>query len=215
MTQKTRDFAMSATPDDTTAPWALALAFGTRLPDGSRVLVRPITPADKAKIAAALDQLSARSRLFRFGATLDRLSPEELAHLTELDYRTHVAWGALAIDLPGEPGIAVARFIRHPEDPGTAECAITVIDAWQRRGLGKVLLQTLLVSAAEQGVERLVRRVHPENEAAVQLVRSMGGRVSPADGGALLLEVPVQRLDRHLLVSQQVLPRVLRRDRQS
>jgi len=206
---------MSGTPDDTTAPWALALAFGTKLPDGSRVLVRPITPADKAKIAAALDQLSPQSRLFRFGAVRDRLSPEELAHLTELDFRTHVAWGALAIDLPGEPGIAVARFIRRAEDPRTADGAITVVDAWQRRGLGKVLLQTLLVSAAEQGVEVLVRRVQPDNEGAVQLVRSLGGRVRKDDDGALLLEVPVQRLDRHLLVSQQVLPRVLRRDRQS
>ena len=206
---------MSGTPDDTAAPWALALAFGTRLPDGSRVLVRPITPADKAKIAAALDEMSPQSRVFRFGAMRDRLSPEELAHLTELDFRTHVAWGALAIDLPGEPGIAVARFIRRPEDPGTAECAITVIDAWQRRGLGKVLLQTLLVSAAEQGVERLVRRVQPEDEAAVQLVRSMGGRVSPTDDGALLLEVPVQRADRHLHMSQQVLPRVVRGTRPS
>ena len=204
---------MSGTPDDTTAPWALALSFGTTLPDGSRVLVRPITPADKARIAAALDQLSPQSRLFRFGAVRDQLSPEELAHLTELDYRTHVAWGALAVDLPGEPGIAVAPFIRHAEDPRKADCAITVVDAWQRRGLGGVLLQTLLVSAAELGVEVLVRRVQPANEGAVRLVRSLGGRVSRAADGALLLEVPVQRADRHLTVSQQVLPRVVRGDR--
>lgn len=201
---------MSATPESTPAPWALALAFSTRLPDGSRVRIRPITPADKAKIAAALDEMSPQSRYFRFGTVRAQLSPEELAQLTELDYETHVAWGALAIDLLGEPGVGASRFVRRSDDPRTAECAITVVDAWQRRGLGRILLQTLLVSAAEQRVERLVASVRPENIGAVRLVRSMGGRVGAGPNGLLLAEVPVHRADRSLHVSQQVLPRVVR-----
>jgi GNAT superfamily N-acetyltransferase len=37
-------------------------------------------------------------------------------------------------------GVGIARYIRDAEDPQAAEVAVTVLDHWQRRGLGTELL---------------------------------------------------------------------------
>lgn len=173
-----------------TDPWARSLAFQSTLRDGRRVSIRPISPGDKGRIADALNAMSARSRYLRFHGARVALTDAELRYLTELDYRHHVGWGALAPDEPGQPGVGVARFVRDP-DGNTARFAITVVDAWQGAGLGKLLLQTLLVSAAEYGVDRLVGRVLPENEPALAMFRAIGGRVAGLEDDALVVEIPV------------------------
>lgn len=187
-----------------TDPWARSLAFQSVLRDGRRVRIRPISPGDKNRIVDAMLKLSARSRYLRFHEQRRELSDAELRYLTELDYRRHVGWGALAPDLPGTPGVGVARFVRDP-DGVTADFAITVVDEWQNAGLGTLLLQTLLVSAAEYGVERLVGRVLPENAAARRLFNRVGGRTIDEDAGALIIELPVVSALRRPRASDAVL----------
>jgi len=149
---------------NTTAPWARALSFPAVLRDGTRVRVRPIAPTDKTRMAQAIDAMSPQTRYQRFHSLRGGLTDGELRYLTELDYEHHVAWGALAEDEPGKPGIGAARFVRDPEVPDTAEFTVTVVDAWQGRGLGSLLLRTLLRRLDVGGellleiVEREVRR---------------------------------------------------------
>lgn len=192
----------------TTAPWARALAFSARLRDGRRVRVRPITPADKGRIAAALDRMSARTRYFRFGAVRERLTVEELSYLTELDFDAHVAWGALAQDLPGAPGVGAARFVRDPQNPAEAEFAVTVVDAWQGLGLGQVLMQTLVLSAAERGVDRLVGYVLPDNRRALRAFEALGGQVYAFEDDLLVVEIPTKPAGRRPRISGAVLARL-------
>jgi hypothetical protein len=118
-----------------TDPWARSLAFHSVLRDGRRVRVRPISPGDKGRMVDALLAMSARSRYLRFHEDRTAFTDAELRYLTELDYCRHVAWGALAPDEPGQPAVAVARFIREA-DEDAAEFSITVVDAWQ--GVGSV-----------------------------------------------------------------------------
>lgn len=190
-----------------TDPWARSLAFPSVLRDGRRVRIRPISPSDKGRIVDALVNMSARSRYLRFHEDRMALTDSELRYLTELDYRRHVGWGALAADEPGQPGVGVARFIRDGEGDA-AEFAITVVDGWQGVGLGRLLLQTLLVSAAEYGVERLVGHVLPENEAALRVFRQFGARTVDHEGGALVIEIPVGSAARRLRASTETLSTV-------
>ena len=48
----------------------------------------------------------------------------------------------------------MARYMRNPDRPDSAEAAVAVIDAWQGRGLGGVLLRRLCRRA---GAERRSR----------------------------------------------------------
>lgn len=124
------------------------------LSDGTRVRIRPIIPADKARIAAGLAELSAESRYLRFLRPVDHLSARELAYLTEIDYRTHFAWGAELAESREHRGVGLARYVCQEDDPATAEAAVAVLDGYQGKGLGGILLRLLAESGIDNGVKR-------------------------------------------------------------
>jgi GNAT superfamily N-acetyltransferase len=159
------------------------------LADGTRVLVRPLLPGDRAELAARYEELSPASRRRRFFGTPNRLSEHVLDYLTNLDYRTHFAWAAFAIDEPGTPGIAVARYICDRRDATVAELAVTVLDRYQHRGLGTLLTQLLADVAASNGVRTFVSYVLWENADAVARLRAEGARIAPAEPGMARIEI--------------------------
>src|SRR5688500_7802015 len=114
--------------------------FESRLEDGTRILFRRIRPDDKARLQTGMKYLSPESRFRRFFHHVDHLSDAQLRYLTEVDFKDHFAWLAVLPDLPGEPGVGVGRWIRTKDDPAVAEGAVTVVDQFQNRGLGKTFL---------------------------------------------------------------------------
>lgn len=158
-----------------------------RLRDGTRVYVRPIRPADQERLRAAFDQLSETSRYRRFFTPLGELSPRLLSYLTEVDHHDHDALVAL-VQPEGEL-IGVARYVRLADDSRVAEAAITVVDSWQGRGVGRSLLRRLARRAREEGIEQFSALVKVENPAAVELLRGLGRSTATRDGSELLLLV--------------------------
>ena len=63
--------------------------MNVRLDSGTEVVIRPITPNDKAGLAAGIARLSPRSARFRFLAPKNRLTAAELRYLTENDFVDH------------------------------------------------------------------------------------------------------------------------------
>ena len=173
-------------PGPLTAAEARALAFEIRLRDGRRVLVRPVIPEDARRLQEGLTRMSWQSRLFRFHRRLSRLSREQLHYLAAVDQRTHVAWGALSLEEPGMPGVGVARYGVEQDDARTARAVITVIDDYQRVGLGMALLEMLRVTAHENGVTRLIGHILPENMAGRRLVAGAGGTETGRTASGLL-----------------------------
>src|SRR4051794_30292665 len=96
-----------------------------RLTDGTRVVVRPIAPTDKAALAEGLAKLSPASANARFLGPKARFTARELRYLTEVDGRDHIA---LVGSLPerADEIVAVARSVRLPDDPAAAEVALVV-----------------------------------------------------------------------------------------
>jgi RimJ/RimL family protein N-acetyltransferase len=160
------------------------------LRDGTRVKIRPITPADREELAAAFRRLSPRSKYFRFLAPVHHLSEDMLTYLTEVDYHDHFAWGA-ALDEPGEPGIGVARYVRVPDEPEVAEAAVVVVDEYHGRGIGTLLLYALAESALQNGVERFRAYVLPENETMLNVLQGLGATTRDLDEHMIELEIPL------------------------
>jgi acetyltransferase len=148
----------------------LTEAERTRLRDGSSVLIRPIAPEDRELLQSGFERLSERSRYMRFQAPLARLSDEQLSYLTAVDHHDHEA--LVAVDPATGNGVGVARFVRVSD--GVAECAVTVSDDWQGRGVATELLDRLVERARKEGVERFTALVLAENADALRLLESLG-----------------------------------------
>jgi GNAT superfamily N-acetyltransferase len=148
----------------------------------------------KAQIAEALQSLSCRSRWHRFASPVERLSEDQLDYLVDLDGKDRVAWCALTGSAANERGIGLARYIRSSGRPEAAEFAVTVIDEFQRQGVGRVLLEQLLLSAAENGIETLEGFVMPSNRAMLALAARFAGVVEQADALLLKVSLPVPRV---------------------
>jgi RimJ/RimL family protein N-acetyltransferase len=157
------------------------------LTDGTRMLVRPITPDDKQLLVEGFAHLSSETRFRRFLGYMDKLRPPLLRYLTEVDYVDHFAW--VGLDANTDNGIGVARYVRMRDDPTAAEAAIVVVDGYQRRGAGLILLQLLGASALANGVKHFVGEALAENHPIRELLESLGARVYEADAGEVGFEV--------------------------
>lgn len=133
------------------------------------IRLRPLRRTDGDVLDAVFAGLSPRSRYLRFHSPIHGLGPPMRRALLAVDGRDHVALVATA---RGEP-VGIARLIRDRLHPEEAEVAFEVVDAWQRRGVGRLLLTTLAEEAQRLGVRRLRALVLPENAAAFALLRSV------------------------------------------
>jgi GNAT superfamily N-acetyltransferase len=160
------------------------------LRDGTRILVRPVLPQDKDRLREGFAHLSAQSRYRRFLTALDELSDEQVRYLTEIDYVDHMAWVALDPSRPDHPGVGVARYVRLPDDPTVAEAAVTVLDDYQGRGVGTILLRLLAGSALEHGIRSFRGYVLAANDPMVDILHDLGATVAN-EGSLLRVDVPI------------------------
>ena len=161
------------------------------LADGRRVLFRPIEPSDKERLQKGLKQLSPESRYRRFFRHIDHFTDQELQYLTEVDGTDHVAWMAILTDEPSEPGVGVARWIRVKNEPDVAEAAVTVVDAFHHKGIGRTLLWIIGRVAIEKGVKYFRAYTMGENSSMLGVLESFGAVPGKWDGGVLELTVPL------------------------
>jgi RimJ/RimL family protein N-acetyltransferase len=163
----------------------------TKLRDGTPILVRSLRPTDAEELLRGFARLSDGSRRFRFLSPVHKLTQEQVRELTEVDQHDHVAIAARDESCPEHPGIGVARFVRLDQDPKVAEFAITVIDDYQHRGLGTLLLKQLLRAAQALRVRTLRGFLLADNLAMIQLLQKFGATLRRAWDNTLRADLPV------------------------
>ena len=159
------------------------------LPDGGLVRLRPVVPDDKAALVEGFRRLSPESRYRRFMAPIRELTPELLVELTEVDYRDRFAWMAFSLDEPGTPGMGVSRYVRDAVDREVAEAAVTVIDDYHERGLGRLLLEFLGAVALENGIKRFRGYALEDNRAIRELLARLRASTTHDSPGLLRFEL--------------------------
>ncbi len=88
------------------------------------IQIRPLTAADRERVAEEFSHLGEQTRRRRFGGLARRLSERDLDRLTDIDHHRHEAVAAIESDRNRIVG--VARYIALPDDPGAAEVAVEV-----------------------------------------------------------------------------------------
>jgi hypothetical protein len=79
-----------------------------------------------------------------------------------------------------EEFIGVGRYICAEDDHRRAEFALAVVDAWQGRGVGTLLMEHLARIAAADGVERFEAEILATNRKMFDVVVALGFRVTKA-----------------------------------
>jgi GNAT superfamily N-acetyltransferase len=159
--------------------------------DGLRVCVRPVTPDDRERIVQGLQSMSVETSYRRFFTPRFYPSEETLQYLTHVDGEQHMALGAVDCTRDGEPGIGAARYVRLGDRPSVAEAAVVVLDAYQQRGIGSVLIAALSRYAAAHDIEAFRGFVLAENRDFLAYLRTLGAVNERAHDGVIQLDVPV------------------------
>jgi GNAT superfamily N-acetyltransferase len=131
---------------------------------------------ESAVVRTVFAGMGRRSGELRFLSPQPRLTDSDVRLLTGVDECDHVA--VVASTPPEDRPIGIARFIRDREVPESAEVAVAVVDGWQRRGVGTLLMHTLTRRAVAIGVRRLTISVSPDNRAVLRMLARAPGPVS-------------------------------------
>lgn len=164
--------------------------FAFNLEEGTPLLVRPIRPDDKGLLKRGLEQLSPASRYRRFFRTIDELSDAELRYLTEVDFVTHGALVCVRADDPSE-GVGVARWILLDGSSDVAEAAVTVVDRYHGKGIGKTLLYLLARNAVENGIRAFRSWVLGDNAAILAILKALGASAVEWERGVAEVTIPL------------------------
>lgn len=141
-----------------------------QLKNGIPAQVQLLTKADKKTLADGFERLSERTRYNRFFSHVRKLSEKQLEYFTNIDYINHFALGIYDILMGPQYGIAIGRYIKMPNEPDTAEIAITVTDEYHHQGIGKYLINNLVQVARDNGFKKFVGFTLPDNKKVMKLV---------------------------------------------
>lgn len=158
--------------------------------EGADVELVPLGPQHRQVLAEAFTRLSDRSRYLRFMAPISELSASDLDYLTDLDMVDRFAWALL---VEGEPA-AVGRYARTTTSPSSLDVGITVLDQFQGRGLGRLLIQALAVVARSRGFKAFEFDVLAENTAMLAVLERIGAEIR-SDGPVVHGRIPVADIE--------------------
>jgi acetyltransferase len=170
-------------------PYPKHLVDVATLRDGTPVTIRPVCRTDLRRERAFVEGLSAQTRYQRL-LSGRRLQPDELKRWTDIDYGHELALLAVAHVEGRERILGEARYVRdESEEPGRAEFAVVVGDAWQGHGLGETLLRRLLRAAVDDGLTVLTGLTLSDNARMIALGRKLGFRARRDPGYAGVTEL--------------------------
>jgi CBS domain-containing protein/GNAT superfamily N-acetyltransferase len=157
---------------------AVDLDWGERaqLRSGQDVLIRPIRPDDALRLQDSFVRMSPETIYDRFLGAKQYLSDREARRLSRLDYERDMALIATVDPVSEDAGAiaGVARYHQLETEHDCAEFAIVVGDAYQRLGLGTMLMKRLIDYAYAHGFRTLLGITYPTNNRLIRFVYRSG-----------------------------------------
>jgi RimJ/RimL family protein N-acetyltransferase len=147
------------------------------LRDGRPVEIRALRPDDRADMLAAIERTSMKSLQRRFFVPRRSVSEQEMAFFLDIDFESHVA---LVAQINAAGRLAIVGGGRYViAQPGQAEIAFIVVDAYQGQGIGTILMRHLIILAHDAGLKQLIAEVLPENSAMLKLLKRFSFKIVP------------------------------------
>ncbi len=166
-------------------PWEEARRH--ELPGGEGVNVRPVRVTDEETLRDMFYRLSDESTYRRFMEFKRRHPREEMRRLVDLDYEQNMALVVEARHGSREEIIAMARYDVNPAT-NMADIAFIVVDEWQGRGVGSLLMARMREIADSRGLDGFTADVLATNKPMIAVFQNSGLRVQmEMEGGVYRL----------------------------
>jgi len=166
-----------------------------KLKDGREVVIRAVRPDDKEGFARGFEQLSGEAIYRRFFSARKQFTDQELQTATEIDFRRVVALVVEIEENSEKKIIGACRYVAIDQNdpPRQAEVAFTIVDAWQGKGLGKILNRHLTRIGQESGIEKFEAVVLHENKGMMRVFESTGLKVhKKTEGGEIYFHIDLK-----------------------
>ncbi|MBI5891033.1 MAG: bifunctional acetate--CoA ligase family protein/GNAT family N-acetyltransferase [Nitrosomonadales bacterium] len=169
-------------------PYPTHLVGEWQLADGTDITIRPIRPEDAALVKKFVHDLSNESKYFRFMNSVQELTEDMLARLTQIDYSREMALIAVVEEEGHEVELGVARYAINP-DGDTCEFALVVADSVAGKGLGQKLMVSLMEAARSKGLSIIEGEVLNNNHRMLKLMSRLGFAIKSSEDDAAVMKV--------------------------
>lgn len=156
------------------SPYPKQLEERAQLKNGEQILIRPIRAEDEARHQVFDAALSAEDRYKRYFSQRGKMSHEEMAMLTQIDYEREMAFIAVRFnESEQQETLAVIRATIDPDNI-EAEFAMIVRSDLQGLGLGQILLEKLIQYQKAKGTTYLSGMTMLSNVGMASLSKKLG-----------------------------------------
>lgn len=163
---------------------ALPPSYRLMLRDHLPVILRPLTPDDRERIADAFRRLSPESTYFRFWTRVHGANPTFIDRLCADDDGQHRTWVIVPENNDDIPGVGGGSYWRSGGPEDSAEVSFTVADEFQGQGVGTLLLAVLWEEARAAGIRQFVAYVLDTNHVMLTWWANLGAaHVRQSHGG--------------------------------
>ncbi|MBS0878306.1 MULTISPECIES: bifunctional acetate--CoA ligase family protein/GNAT family N-acetyltransferase [unclassified Tatumella] len=164
-------------------PYPQRLEENVTLKDGRQCLFRPILPEDEPGLKTFISRVTKEDLYYRYFSEINEFTHEDLANMTQIDYDREMAIVAVQPAANGEEIIGVTRAISDPDNID-AEFSILVRSDLKNIGLGRRLLEKMILYTRQHGLQQLNGITMPDNQGMIALAHKLNFRVErqPEDG---------------------------------
>jgi acetyltransferase len=158
-------------------PYPVHLTAPFTIQTGEEVLIRAIRPEDEPLMASFNRTISPYSiylRYFHPISPTQLVSHDQLAALCFVDYNREMALVAEKKNERGGVEIVGMGQLTQLQGANEGEFALLINDQYQRTGLGTELLARLLDIGRDEGLEKVVAEILPENEGMRRVCTKLG-----------------------------------------
>ena len=164
-------------PELAIRPYPLHHIYTAKANNGEELTYRPIRPEDEPLMVQFHKNVSEESVYLRYFRSFNfdqRTEHDRLTRICFIDYDRTLAQVVTRKDEDGNEVIIAAGRLNRDHATTEAEYAILVSDAYHGQGVGSQLLRRLLVIGREEGVERVIAYMLPENTGMRHISQGLG-----------------------------------------
>ena len=153
--------------------------------DGEQITIRPAKPVDERRIQEHFYNLDKDDVVARFFHDKNSFVHDEVKGVSLIDYIKDLTMVAVVGEFGFGQVVGVGEYLL---DPATheAEVAFSISKSYQKKGLGKILLNKLAFAARENGIAGLMAFTSPQNRGMINLFKTLPYEVDSFFDGELL-----------------------------